>query len=391
MFKDHEHQLTFTRARSLLTPRDRAQREQTFERCITAANNLAADRSTRFFPIVVAQGFFIGNIIIALVRTKSLTTGPNPATFINIEAYSIGFSALYFWITFAVSLSSAIGTSQTAAAIPRILGQLRDDLIPITEGRLVTLPDTFDEAARLRNGGIYSWQPGRRANQTSAWSPSQWSWATICKWAPSATYPIVCPSFPGSFRSVLTYLSLTLAASTGWLISYLVPPVGWGCRNNGELIIYLIWLFSHLIENVLCFGTHHRAEFWTYLVKDFLCMGSTMGMVIATQIGIYNSPECYTLWGRTGLALPGMASVAATLSRNLDRVYPAIMAVGIGVQLLVLPVIVIRKYGLAIRVFLQRDDEQSNFPMLQGWLTSWGLPRRSIQDPAGVALHPLGA
>src|ERR1700733_13979439 len=117
MFKDHEHQLTFTRARPLLTPRDRTQREQTFERCLMAANNLAADRSTKFFPIVVAQGFFIGNIAIALVRTKTLTTGPDPATFINNEAYSIGFSALYFWIMFAVSLSSAIGTSQTAEAI----------------------------------------------------------------------------------------------------------------------------------------------------------------------------------------------------------------------------------------------------------------------------------
>jgi hypothetical protein len=335
-----------------------------------AANNLAADRSTKFFPIVVAQGFFIGNIIIALIRTKSLTAGPNPATFINIEAYSIGFSALYFWITFAVCLSSVIGTSQTAAAIPRILGQLRDELIPITEGRLATLPDTFNEATRIRNGGIYSWQPGRRANRTSAWSPSQWSWPISRKGKPSATYPIVRPSFPGSFRSVLPYLSLTLAASTGWLISYLVPPVGWGCRNNGELIMYLIWLFSHLIENALRFGVHHRAEFWTYLVKDFLCVGSTMGMVIAPQIGIYNSPECYTLWGRTGLALPGMASVAATLSHNLDKVYPLIMGVGVGVQLLVLPVIVIRKYRLAIRVFLQRDDERSNFPTRQRWLTS---------------------
>jgi hypothetical protein len=317
----------------------------------------------------VAQGFFIGNIVIALVRTKSLTTGPNPATFINIEAYSVGFSALYFWITFAVCLSSVIGTSQTAAAIPRILGQLRDELIPITEGRLATLPNTFNEntfneATRIRNGGIYSWQPGRCTNRTSAWSPSQWSWAISCK---GTTYPIVCP---GSFRSVLPYLSLTLAAATGWLISYLVPPVGWGCRNNGELIIYLIWLFSHLIENALRFGIHHRAEFWTYLMKDFLCTGSTMGMVIAPQIGIYNSPECYTLRGRTGLALPGMASVAATLSHNLDEVYPPIIAVGIGVQLLVLPAIVFWKYRLAIRVFLQRDDERSNFPKRQRRLTS---------------------
>src|SRR2546421_422278 len=215
-----------------------------------AANNLAADRSTKFFPIGVAQGLFIGNIIIALIRTKSLVTGPSPTTLIKIEAYGIGFSAPHFWVTFAVCLSSVIGTSQTTAAIPRILGKFRDDLIPITEGRLVTLPNTFNEATRIRNGGIYSWQPGRRADRTSTWSPRQWSWAISRKGTPSTTYPILRPSFPGSFRSVLPYLSLTLAASTGWLISYLVPPVGWGCRNNGELIVYLIWLFSHFIESV---------------------------------------------------------------------------------------------------------------------------------------------
>src|SRR5205823_1247604 len=146
--------------------------------------------------------------------------------------------------------------------------------------RLVTLPGFFNDAARKRNGGIYSWQPGRRAGRTSTWSPSQRSWAISPEKRPSATYLVVLQSLPVSFCSILPYLSVTLAAFTGWLISYLVPPVGWGCRNNGELIIYLIWLFSALVEHALWFETNHRAEFWAILVKDFLCMGATMGMVI---------------------------------------------------------------------------------------------------------------
>ena len=92
-----------------------------------------------------------------------------------------------------------------------------------------------------------------------------------------------------------------------------------------------------------------------------------MGMVIATQVGIYNSAKCYTLYGVTGLALPGMESVMNTLSRNIDSVYPAIAAIGIGLQLILLPRIVFWMYGLAIRVFLQRDDEQSNFPLFRRW------------------------
>ena len=90
-------------------------------------------------------------------------------------------------------------------------------------------------------------------------------------------------------------------------------------------------------------------------------------MIIATALGIYNSAKCYTLYGVTGLALPGMESVMHMLSNNIESVYPAITAIGIGVQLILLPGIVIWMYGPAMRVFLQRDDEQSNFPLLRRW------------------------
>ena len=92
-----------------------------------------------------------------------------------------------------------------------------------------------------------------------------------------------------------------------------------------------------------------------------------MGMIIAGQVGIYNSAECYTLYGVTGLALPGMESVMNTLSYNIHSVYPAIAAIGIVLQLILLPGIVIWMYRPAMRVFLQRDDEQSNFPLLRRW------------------------
>lgn len=279
-----------------------------------------------------------------MIRTKSLTSGPNPKTFANIEAYCIGFSALFFWITFAVFLSSIIGTSQTDAAIPRILGRLRSDLRTIVGERIEAMPTVLSPSIRVRGGGVYSWQPGRRT--TILLSRQELLW------------------------TALAYLSLAAAAFTGLLISYLVPPVGWGCRNYGELTIYLIWIFSALFEDIFCFiflRDHPPWEFWITFVKDFLCMGATMGMAMAGQIGIYNRAECYTLYGATGLALPGMESVMNTLSYNIHSVYPAIAAIGIFLQLILLPGIVIWLYGPAMRVFLQRDNEKSNFPLLRRW------------------------
>ena len=44
---------------------------------------------------------------------------------INVEAHSIAYSALYFWIIPAVILSSVIGVSQTEASIPRILRRIQ--------------------------------------------------------------------------------------------------------------------------------------------------------------------------------------------------------------------------------------------------------------------------
>jgi hypothetical protein len=87
-----------------------------------------------------------------------------------------------------------------------------------------------------------------------------------------------------------------------------------------------------------------------------------MGGIIVTQVGIFNRCACYTLWGRTGLALPENDSVDKTLFWRIDTSYPAIAFVCVGFQLVVVPYLLLRRYGLAVRVFLQRDDEKSNLP-----------------------------
>jgi hypothetical protein len=85
-----------------------------------------------------------------------------------------------------------------------------------------------------------------------------------------------------------------------------------------------------------------------------------MGGIVVTQVGIFNRCDSYTLWGRTGLALPNMPDVAGVLAERIGAVYPAIVFVSIGLQMFLIPVIIAIWYRHALLVFLQRDDEASS-------------------------------
>ena len=311
-------------------------------------------------PIIVAQFFFIGAVGIAIFRTASAAgaSASSDTVFINVEAHSIAFSALYFWIIPAVILSSIIGVSQTEAAIPRILRRFQTDIDRLELENALQLPnDCLDDSQRrIFYGGIYSWQP-----QTSL-ATKQW-WTTI---------------------NVIPYLVVTMATVTGMAISALVPPNGWDCRHNGEILIWFTWILSAQIDILLIRvwpldeminkkmdkkneESHKKSQikiqdklFWSTIIKDFLATIATMGGVIATQVGIFNKCECYTRWGRTGLALPEMPEVAQTLFYRLQLAYPAFAFSCIGIQLILVPLFICVRYKDALRTFVQRDDRKSN-------------------------------
>ncbi|KAL8671115.1 MAG: hypothetical protein Q9168_004384 [Polycauliona sp. 1 TL-2023] len=94
------------------------------------ARALAADRSTKLLPIIVAEFLFIRAIAVAMGKTTSSAknTASSDTVFVNVEAHSVAFSALYFWILPAVFMGALIGVSQTEDAIPRILRRFQIDL-----------------------------------------------------------------------------------------------------------------------------------------------------------------------------------------------------------------------------------------------------------------------
>lgn len=265
---------------------------------------LAADRSTKFLPIVVAQAFFIGAVGIAIFRTAAAAgaRASSDTVFINVEAHSIAFSALYFWIIPAVFLSSIIGVSQTEAAIPRILRRFQIDVERLNLPNKIELPNECldNNEKRLLNGGIYSWQPKKC-------TPSH----------ERLTYHIVLP-----------YSVVILGTMTGMIVSTLVPPDGLDCRHIGEILILIAWILSAQVDRWLNSTWHldekeHSKLFWTTSIKDLLVTIATMGGIITTQIGVFNRCSCYTLWGKTGLPLPEMPDVAETLFNRLNTAYPA--------------------------------------------------------------------
>ena len=274
---------------------------------------------------------------IAIFRTASAAgaSASSDTVFINVEAHSIAFSAQYFWIIPTVFLSSIIGVSQTEAAIPKILTWFQGDIDRLKLPEKVILPNECLERNddRIFRGGVYSWQPQRSK------------------------------SFPNPFP----YLIVILATVTGMAVSATVPPDGWDCRHNGEILILFAWLLSARADVLLVHlfspveeTKNRKMIFWTTFVKDLAVTIATMGGVITTQIGVFNRCSCWTLWGKTGLALPQMPDNAQVLFERINTVYPAITFTGIGIQLVIIPFIICIRYIDALRTFVQRDDRKSN-------------------------------
>ena len=266
-----------------------------------------------------------------------------------MEAHSIAFSALYFWIIPIVFVGSIIGVSQTEAAIPRILKRFQVDLERLDLPNEIKMPIEClqNKKQRIYHGGIYSWQPQMSNSSTTFWT----------------------------VYNILPLLVVIVGTVTGLLVSGNVPPDGWECRSWGELLISSGWFLSAGFDVTIKYfwplkeGTQGKL-FWTILIKDSVATAVTMGGIIATQVGIFNRCDCYTNSGRTGLALPQMPDVAETLYRRLSTTYPAITFIGIAIELVVIPVFLCIWYIDALRIFVQRDDRRSNAAWL--WrLVKW--------------------
>ena len=218
------------------------------------------------------------------------------------------------------------------------------------------------------DGGIYSWQPTRWHSSASNLSvtgeqSTAHGYYSVSQNGIESTSDVEQGSLcERRYLTLAAYLMVTTGTMTGMIISALVPPDGWDCRHNGEILIMLVWISSAIFDIPLSYLLP-ESQNWLFCLtfaKDLIAAIATMGCVIATMFGIFHQCNCWTLWGKTGLALPQMPDVADKLRNRINTVYPGLAFGCIGIELLLVPLVICFRYRHAIRVFVQRDDGKSN-------------------------------
>lgn len=318
---------------------DRSQRGWEWVRCERVASALAADRTTKFFPIVIALTLFVSALALALTRFS--TSPPINSDPINVEAHSIAFSALYFYVITAVFLSSMIGVSQTEWAIPRILSDL-EELAIVLPSR-----DNLTEC-RLLHGGLYSWQQWERYRNDSV-------------------------------LLALTFVSVAIGPLSSILISWYTPPEGWGCRHYAYIGVMLLYALSAGLDIPI------GRRFWWAFSKDLVFGLMNLILVGLTQLGIFNSCMCWTRFGKAGLPLPEEDAVFEIIKLQFKTRFLYITLGGIGVQIIICGVSCWWFHD-AYTVLVQRDDGRPNLPWLWTLLRELRWRRTYEEVPAELAV-----
>ena len=398
---------------------------------IEIADALAADRATKYLPIIIAMGFFIGSITVAVTRTMAAVDGDsfNKTLYINLEMHGIAFSSGFFWVLTAIFLGSIIGVSQTEERIRRILRRFHKDLGDfgrLGESRPPPKWLEGNDEERVYRGGLYSWRPVDWHGKVAELPPldqshrhdnvdNQYRIPTLQRFesfhisegqtallgaeeqlpaahaddgaSEEAVQPPKQRSLHnasagrshwikdfGRHQSIASVAIVVTPTITGAVLSSRVPPEGWNCRVISEVCVFLVWLLSFELDFVLDYFVtlHHdkrKKLFWLMYTKDVICTLVTILFIMLTVSGCLNACSCWVS-PSLGLLLPQRSDVDKVLRERLRSEYPAYIYLGIGIELLVVPLIAWCKYPDALRVFVQRDDGESNW---RGW---WRMARK---------------
>jgi hypothetical protein len=271
--------------------------------------------------------------------------------YINVEAHSIAFSSLYFWIIPAVFLGAIIGVSQTKESIPSILRDLENDFGGRGFLRSMPLPEApfakNEGKVRKLSGGIYAWQPDKPRPSISA--------AAIL------------------VNNGLAIFSVTCCAITAGLMSWYVPVDGWQPRHYAYTSWFAVWSLSFLLTTLLKQPQRLKhpedislCRFWLTFAKDAIVTGGTLAALMYIQIGPFNNCEAYSENGRAGVALPGSPDIAEILNNRIHGMYRVIAFTSMGFQLAIIPLVALLNRR-ALRVLLQNDDGTSLRPKWLKW------------------------
>lgn len=226
----------FSKIIDLLNDPDIRVRNDTFTAIKVASYNLALVRLNSRLRSSLAVILYCVAIFSALIRTKSMAD----------EAYhqphTIALRELFYWLLLSIILSSAAGgwPSQWTAHV--ILNRL---------GNKLAGHDGFHlDEIEPWNGGNYSWHPGNNIfcrDSSKAWSMRKpFTWAV---WHPKHFY-VSSDLDRGDRRHMLllftAFLSVAMAWTMSFMISWYTPTVGLGGRGICEIVFVSVWVCNFI-------------------------------------------------------------------------------------------------------------------------------------------------
>lgn len=297
------------------------------EAILERGQSLAADRSTTTRAMVIAHTLFwyaVVNAIIQMTSSKS---------HVGLQVNAIASSALLFFIVPLSLLTALIGTVNTEGNTREKLQKLQNEINRVCHTKMseLSLPSWSEQVPfekLMLSGSCSLWQPKNRMSIRDR--------------------PLLEQIFLCSVFFVIIFGGITTAI----IETHLVPPGGWQARHWFYLSVFFTYMCSPILEYILdrTFGP----RFWIIFAKDSMIAVAVCTPIILAQLGLFNRPVAWSLGPHDGVATPEIPFVddqVYHLFTNGD--YPITMVASITIQFVMVLLLVVTRYGSAVRVFLQ--------------------------------------
>ncbi|KAI5782080.1 hypothetical protein DFH27DRAFT_579712 [Peziza echinospora] len=230
--------------------------------CAAAASELAELRVSNKFLTIFAVLLYVLSIITAYLQTFIFSEGTEISHHLP---HTIALRELYYWLLPAVILSTYTGYFPSRHTSGRVLQRLGQDIgLDIPAGPV--------ESA---NGGTYTWRP--------------------------------IPNFSTIRQSIgllLAFLSVSLAFAIAFLLSWVTPTQGLGCRGLTQLGFFAGWIISFgmscALKRIFAKSRNYKLLWRLVTAKDFFLFAAPMLTVLHVAfMGWWNNCRCWSaLWSR---------------------------------------------------------------------------------------------
>lgn len=336
-----------------------------------AAQALAADRETKFLPVLTAVAGFLISIGLSYGRTMSEDWDSRSPR--HVELHNIAFGLTLAGCLPAVILAAFVGVPQSRRSIPRILFlfETAHKMTPLEETTRPkgTAQERGPQKGTTQEGGPQGDTPHRYRHLLNdsetkdclnngvipSWRYDRWPWTLDKEVTESKAREEAVDCW--LLRELVAALVVLVGSVGAVLLSFFVPPTGcMSCRPYAEIAIGLAYIVSYAVGAVLaaCKVRQTRWLFWLTMAKDVVATMVVTVIILLTVAGSLNKPSCWESCDGSFLLLP------ETTREDLEAVpvwlFPVIIFTTLAV-LVAAGFAIALSFGYGVSVYLQRDDE----------------------------------